>query len=101
MAEFNPYHLYSMASSQGVQDNTESKKKELEPTVNAFLNFHKPETFEERQKFVNDALQGRKYNQTLEFDGETMDFEFVDNVVTVTLHSKDPGRDNKYFKYAT
>ena len=100
MTEFNQYSLYFIACSQFAEDNEHLKKQETERIMKAFYDFHKPETYEERQKFVKDALNGKNYNQTLEFGDETMSFEFTDEFVKVTLHSPQPNRDNKYFQYA-
>ena len=74
MTEFNQYMLYSINSGQCTQDAKEIKSKEMLRTINAFINFHNPQTYEERKQFVDDALQGRNYNQTLEYEDETMDF---------------------------
>lgn len=100
MSEFNLYNLYSMAGTQFVSTGKNSEIKEYMRTINAFLNFHRPSTLEERQKFVNDALQGRNYNQTLSYENETMDFEFTEDFVRVTLHSPDERRNNRYFQYS-
>ena len=101
MAEFNQYMLYSINCGQCTKEAKEIKENEMLRTINAFINFHNPQTYEERKKFVQDALQGRNYNQTLEYDGETMDFEFLDDFVRVTLHSPEKSRDNRYFQYST
>ena len=100
MADFNQYNLYAMAATLSANENEQLKKQELTRIANAFINFHKPETYEERQKFVNDTLQGRNYNQTIEFCDETIDFEFTEEFVRVTLHSPIEGRNNAYFQYS-
>ena len=100
MAEFNPYNLYSMAVNQSVSNSEDVKNQEIERISYAFFNFHKPETYEERKKFVNDVLQGRNYSQTIEFEGETMAFDFTDEFVRVTLHSPVEDRNNRFFQYS-
>lgn len=101
MTEFNLYNLYSITSNQIASEDKDNEMQEYIRTINAFINFHRPSTLEERQKFVNDALQGRNYNQTLSYEDETMDFEFTEDFVRVTLHSPDEGRNNRYFQYST
>ena len=100
MAEFNQYHMYSLAVNQALADNEDLKYQEFERVANAFINFHKPATYEERKQFVRDALMGRNCNRTIAFSNETMDFEFTEEFVRVTLHSPVPARNNKFFQYA-
>ncbi len=98
MAEFNKFQAYCALGRINLQDSHEIEKMQTETEHNAFLTFHLVETQPQMEKFVNDLCRGRKYNQKYEWDGETLELEFMESSIRVTLDSPQEGRSG-YFEY--
>ncbi len=98
MSGFNPYQAYCCMGSIQSQAAETVKADRTEAEHNAFLTFHLVEKKDQMEKFVNDLCQGRRYNQKYEWDGETLELEFLESSIKVTLTSPTEGRSG-YFQY--